>query len=262
MRLLVLALCALVGTGCYDTPRPACQFLCGAAGECPDGYGCGDDNRCHRMEPSGELAACEDRLPIDAARFDARELDAGPDAEVPDSAPKVCPPALVPIDDGSGAARQALVLSELDPGDHVEVYNGSAAAIDLDAVEYRLVTGDTAVAIASADVGAGITVPAGGYAELGWPAAFAAPVDGGGEVVLYLDDTLDAVGIMDFVCWGKAPATSRKGDAETAGKWTADEPCPAVLSQGAIHRLVGTDGRDAADYDVDSAPSPSTCVPQ
>ena len=46
-RLLVLG---VLLAGCYETPKPACAFLCGSGGECPDGYQCStDDNRCHRL---------------------------------------------------------------------------------------------------------------------------------------------------------------------------------------------------------------------
>jgi hypothetical protein len=62
--------------GCYETPKPACVFLCGEGGACPDGYSCdSDDNRCHRVEAGGELAMCDDVL-LDAAVPDAEVADA------------------------------------------------------------------------------------------------------------------------------------------------------------------------------------------
>ena len=100
MRLgIVGILAALLGAaGCYEAPKPACQFLCGAGDACPTGYGCGDDNRCHRIEGDGSLAACTEPLPteddaatidastIDATPIDASDIDATPiDAEVPDA---------------------------------------------------------------------------------------------------------------------------------------------------------------------------------
>ncbi len=47
----------LVVAGCYRTPQPACGFVCGLAGSCPDNYTCSaDDNRCHL---DGAGAECE-----------------------------------------------------------------------------------------------------------------------------------------------------------------------------------------------------------
>ncbi len=269
MRLLVLCLC-VVAAACYDTPKPACVFVCGTGGACPDGYQCGgDDNRCHRVEPGGGLATCSDDLPADAARFDASLIDASLiDASLIDGAPidgaAACASSLTPADDGSGAARQALILSEINPGDYVEVFNNTGADIDLDTVAYQLVTGLVTEPISGVGIGAGITVAAGGFAELGWPATFTTPDDLGGEVLLYLDtDTATDTQIMDFVCWGATPTDSHKADAENGAKWdsTAGGPCPVALVAGAIHRLASTDGLGATDYDVTSAPSPTTCSP-
>ena len=37
--------------GCYDPPRPACGFVCGPAGACPEDYRCNvTDGRCHRSD--------------------------------------------------------------------------------------------------------------------------------------------------------------------------------------------------------------------
>ena len=76
---------ALLLAGCYETPKPACAFLCGTGGACPDGYACStDDNRCHLMESGGALARCPDKL-IDAAR--AVDSAAAADANGPDATP-------------------------------------------------------------------------------------------------------------------------------------------------------------------------------
>jgi hypothetical protein len=57
---------------CYDVPRPDCGFQCGPNAECPDGYTCAADQRCHRIgAPSGLV--CD---PSDAAVDSA--LDAPP----------------------------------------------------------------------------------------------------------------------------------------------------------------------------------------
>jgi hypothetical protein len=101
---LLAALLALTG-GCYDTPRPACAFFCGADGACPDGYRCAGDGWCKRMDvadgfvcaalpdaapsrdapgPAPSDAAASDASPVDAAPVDP--ADAMPtDPEVPDA---------------------------------------------------------------------------------------------------------------------------------------------------------------------------------
>lgn len=265
----LLPLLALLLVACYETPKPACLFLCGQGGACPEGYECSaDDNRCHLVESGGGLAACPDPLPFDAAlEIDAAEInedappvDATPiDAEEPDAATS-CADSLAPTDDMSTGAPQTLVISEINPGEYIEVYNDTDAAIDLDNVAFQLCAQPAYIAVSAAGVGAGITVEAGSYAQLGWPSNFGGVVDGSGEVALYANsDFADGANIMDFVCWGTATAQTRKDEAEGVGKWTG--ACAAAPTMGAVHRLVATDGVDAADYDVTAAPSPMTCTP-
>jgi hypothetical protein len=89
-HLLLCLLIAPVLTGCFDEPRPACAFLCGPTGGCPDGYTCGgDDDRCHRVEAGGSLAVCEDQLPGDGGAVDAASDGGLADASMltPDAAP-------------------------------------------------------------------------------------------------------------------------------------------------------------------------------
>jgi hypothetical protein len=250
---------------CYSTPTPECAFLCGADSACPGGYACASDGWCKRADLPDDFV-CQAR-PADAAVVDGPVdggIDAAADAAVdgaPDATP-TCGASLSPSNDGSSAPRRALVLSELAPGQHVEVFNATNSAIALDGRDFRLVSGDEVVVLDAAGIGAGVTIAAGGFAALGWPASFTAPVAAGGEVLLYLDaDLADDDKIMDFVCWGDTPTVSRKASAEAGGKWTVDEACPAALAMGAIHRLTATTGLDAASYDVTGPPSPTTCAP-
>jgi hypothetical protein len=266
-RFLVLS---MLLAGCYETPKPDCLFLCGAGDACPDGYQCAaTDNRCHRVESGGGLAVCTEPLPIDAAGpidsslFDASSIDASlVDATPIDSAPApdavaACAIDLAPTSDGSSAALQAVILAEINPGTYLELYNNTGADLDLGASAMQLVSGTVTVPMSTA--GAGVTVLAGGRAEIAWPAALTDPTDAGGEVVLYLDATPVDADIMDFVCWGTAPTTSLKTNAEAVNKWTGI--CPVALTLGAIHRLPASDGVDATDYDALTAPSPETCGP-
>jgi len=273
MKSLVGVLAAVLLAACYETPKPPCMFLCGTDGACPSGYVCvAEDNRCHRDDEGGP-AVCPDDLPqeddasvldgpvIDASLIDAM-IDAEPiDAMLIDAEPidaLVCPPDLNPAADGSTGAPQTMVISEINPGQYIELYNNTGAAIDLDNVAFQFCSPFDYAAVAT--VGAGITVPAGSYAVLPWPTGFT-DVDAGGEVILYADSqfSVDA-SIMDFVCWGTNPHSSRKTQAEAVGKWTG--ACVAgSLTMGALHRIVGTDGVDAADYSAVLPPSPVTCTP-
>lgn len=264
----LLGLLAVVA-GCYQTPSPPCAFLCGTGGACPDGYSCStDDNRCHLVESGGGLAACTDQLPADAshidAMIDATPIDAMPiDAMTIDAAPDAypsCGTPLAPTDDNTGAPRQAILISEIDPGSggFIELYNNTASSVDLGGSAAQLVSDGVTVPLSVA--GAGTTILAHGQATIVWPASLTSPADAGGELVLYTDvTTTDPTHIMSFVCWGTAPGISEKADAETGGKWSTGVACPGALTAGAIHRLAATDGLDDVDYGVASAPTPETC---
>ena len=82
----------LMTTACYDEPRPACGFRCGPAEECPTGYACAIDGRCHLngSDPNLVCGAVDAAVPdaIDARELDGppdTPLDAPPDAFVPDA---------------------------------------------------------------------------------------------------------------------------------------------------------------------------------
>ena len=166
--------------------------------------------------------------------------------------------SLSPGDDASGAARRALIISEIDPGTFIEVYNASAAAIDLGTSLAWFCSPFTYASMAT--LGAGITLAPGGRAALPWPVGFT-DTDAGGEVILYVDSAFAAsTSVMDFVCWGTNPHSSRKATAEAGGKWDGGA-CAGALTAGSLKRLASTTGTHAADYDVATAPTPQTCSP-
>jgi hypothetical protein len=72
---------------CYDLPRPVCGFRCGALGECPEDYTCGDDSRCHLNGSAPMVCGTPDAPDLDAA-VDVIDgppddaIDAPPDAEI------------------------------------------------------------------------------------------------------------------------------------------------------------------------------------
>ena len=95
-RLIAIGFCVAslfalaVGTivpACYSPPQPACGFVCGPGGACPENYTCAPtlDNRCHL-----------DSLPMTSCEI----VDAGVGVEgVPGDAPPDAPPDVFePID--------------------------------------------------------------------------------------------------------------------------------------------------------------------
>lgn len=168
-----------------------------------------------------------------------------------------CDPALNPLDDGSGAfgavGLPQVVISEIKPGagGYVEYFNTTAAAVNL-APLWLCSPFDYAPAGA-------IMVPAHGYATVPWPVIFS-DTPAGGEVILFKSAAFGtSTEILDYVCWGTNPHSSRQAQAIAVGKWSG--ACPGVLTNGAIHRKIGTKGTTAADYDVTKNPSPMNCVP-
>lgn len=165
-------------------------------------------------------------------------------------------PELEPLDDGSGAfgaiGLPALVISEVKPGDYIELFNTTGAAIVLPGV-YQLCASFVYAQVAG-------TVPAGGYATVPWPASFNAQTTAtSGEMMLY-DSALFHVStdILDYIIWGN-PLSTRKSQAVAVGKWVgANAPS---MTAGSIHRKIGVKGTGAADYDNTSAPSPLNCTP-
>lgn len=257
-RLLAACLFALAAGGCYETPKPACQFLCGDGEACPDGYGCGDDSRCHRIEGNGDLAACPDDLPTIP---DARAPDAEPgpgDAEVVDAEPVDAePPDATPTCAAfSTTSVGNIIITEVNPGDYLELYNNSAGSIDLSATTLVLHSPPTGSLALTG------TIPSGGFRTFAWPVAFT-DTDAGGEILLYTDDDdfTDGTKILDFVPWGAEPGTSRQALAEANGKWADTGNRPGAITGGAIHLLTATDGLDVADFSVSAAPSPANCDP-
>lgn len=90
---LLLLLPSPLLSGCFKEPKPKCSFLCGAAGECPEGYVCGtDDQRCHLLV-NGAPAVCEEPLPPDGAGPADGAADASADAApLPDGVPDAAEP--------------------------------------------------------------------------------------------------------------------------------------------------------------------------
>lgn len=168
---------------------------------------------------------------------------------------QTCPP-LNPANDGTGIAID-LLISEINPGDFIELYNATGANITLAAVQHQFCSPFNYFALSS--LAPGTVVPAGGYATVPWPGNFN-DTDAGGEVILFKNNNFsNDASIVDFVCWGTNPHGSRKLQAENVGKWSGG--CAAAITGGSIHRLIGTAGTTSASYNVTAAPSPLNCAP-
>jgi hypothetical protein len=172
-----------------------------------------------------------------------------------------CPATLAVQDDGSGASGGVpipdLVISEINPGDYIELFNTTGTPIMLGNGSFQFCSPFTYQALST--LAPSVVVPAGGFATVPWPGTFT-DVDAGGEILLYSVANFGVdTNILDFTCWGVNPHMSRKTQAENINKWSG--ACPAALGNGALHRNVSTQGNAAADYDVTGAPTGANCTP-
>ena len=160
-----------------------------------------------------------------------------------------------------GYGDAELIISEISPGNYIELYNASGAAIDLGAGMHQLCSPFDYVAVSTLSTA---TVQPNSFQIIAWSSLFDgnSGTDANGEIILYSDggNFSDGARIMDYVCWG-APANSRKTLAAGVGKWSgAADACPAALGASAIHRNVASDGAAVASYDVAAVQSPNSCL--
>lgn len=185
----------------------------------------------------------------------ATTIDAAPTIDtIPGIDAIACTTDLAPADDATGITVD-LVMSEIDPGDFIELYNNTNQPIALGSVSHQLCSPFSYRSLAT--LGADVVIAPGGFATLPWPSGFT-DTDAGGEVMLYTDSAFNLDDhIVDFICWGTNPHSSRQTQAENVDKWSG--ACAEPITGGSIHRVMGSDGTTAASYDVASAPSPTTC---
>lgn len=158
-------------------------------------------------------------------------------------------PDLDPVPDGGTVPD--LIISAIDPGEWIEVFNPNDTPFDFDASN-----GDLCEPFAYRRFDAiapGTVLPPLSYARLPWPANFTQSSDAGGQIIIYNVAAGHAQdNIADFVCWGTGDG-DRKSQAEAVGKWTG--ACAPAISPGqTIRRLVTTTGTDATAYDTNAPP--------
>jgi hypothetical protein len=168
-------------------------------------------------------------------------------------------------DDASsgGQSLPALVISEISPGNYIELFNTTNAAIDLSMNSYEFCSPFDYHSVANlAMMNLTTVAPAKGFYVLSWPMGFT-DTTLGGEILLFADNMFaNNNKIMDFVCWGNNPHDSRLSQALAVGKWDMNSSCvnAAVMAKGALHRKVGTTGITEANYDFASDPSGMSCA--
>jgi CSLREA domain-containing protein len=169
--------------------------------------------------------------------------------------PPACASRLDPTDDQTGI-QVDLLLSEVAPTKHIELYNPGPVPIALGSVLHQLNSEPEREALNA--LGLGVIVPARGYARMPWPSSFSDQTSGG-EVILFKNgDFNNSQNMVDFTCWGTNPHASRKAQAEAVGKWAG--ACAPPLAVDALHRRRGTNGKTAQSYDAVSPSSPMDCV--
>lgn len=154
-RSILLALAALVATGCYDAPRPSCAFLCTGNTACPEGYTCAADGWCKRDDVAPTFA-CE-TVTVDAAVADAPDVDAAidaPDVDAPDVDAAPDAPTDAPIDAPTDAADAMLTIITANPVAFGDVVDTTTATLP---VMVRNSGGTATSALTVTVTGAGFT---------------------------------------------------------------------------------------------------------
>ena len=151
-----------------------------------------------------------------------------------------------------------LILSEIVPGEYIELYSSEFTEVDLETVDQVIVSGQQHISVS--DLASGQTIPARGYLQLPWPAGMTAS-SASGEFVLYsdADSGFDiARKIDDFVAWGELKLDSRIELAREVGKWIG--PPDGTLDEGAIQRIPGTLGDEVHSYDNHRPSTPGNAI--
>jgi len=182
-----------------------------------------------------------------------------PDAPMIDAAPLgACPDDLLTQADGSDAneTNSNVVISEVDPGESIELYNAGNETVMLSATGYFWCNNRSYPSFASLNV----EITAGGKRTIPWPGGGGG--EAGGDVSIYSQAGFNGgqANILDYVCWGDAAAggATRLVDATNVGKWN-NACAPAIPAGGSLARLGNQDGTEAEDYEILATPTPENC---
>jgi CSLREA domain-containing protein len=171
--------------------------------------------------------------------------------------PPACAVRLDPLPDGTPLAPDLLV-SEVRPLAHVEVYNSGSAPVALGSAAHHLASPTQNVALAA--LAPTVVVPPRSYVSLPWPPGFTDVSTLQGEMTIFADGSLSGAAMLDFTCWGPPSDPGRKELAESVAKWSG--PCFSErlgLGGESLHRLRATEGTTAESYAVATG-SPMSCV--
>jgi hypothetical protein len=164
-----------------------------------------------------------------------------------------------------------LIMSEIRPGESIEIYNTTTATIDL-AMTPKWYLCAYPYYLDNTDI-SGLTdktsIPAGGTIKLNWPPTWhekdmTALVPGveKGEMLLYTGGLipLKVDALKDYICWGTH--TEGRKDKQTphavgAKIWSGD--CVAAPTNGSITRKPDTSGEDKDSYDTTAEDGVKDC---
>jgi hypothetical protein len=157
------------------------------------------------------------------------------------------------------AALPPLQIAEIAPGSHILLFNQSDAPQPLAMLQ---LCSNLAYYESVSMLTTETEVPAKSYLRLPWNETLWEPADvdaEGGELLLFTNfiaiPSADS-DLLDYVCWGD----KSQGRYETEGAQIYTGDCAEPMENGALRRVAGTTGTDAASYDVSVEPSAGDCV--
>ncbi len=190
----------------------------------------------------------------------ASTLDA--DQNAPDAMPAVTcvGPDLDVQDDGTTQGHESIVISEIKPGDYVELFNRTDEPVDLTTFDAHSWCSFPSYSPVRDDV---VTIAAKGYATIPFPTN--GQGDTNGELVLYAStDYTNQAEVLDYVCWGNGETVRQVvalGTPIGSNKWNAGGCVASIPTGGSLHRIAGNNGKDVAHYEVNVNNTPENCAP-
>jgi hypothetical protein len=150
-----------------------------------------------------------------------------------------------------------LIISQVVPGVGIEVFNAGTTAVDVHDIWFC-----SSFDYQNANATSGKTsIAPGAFVVMDWPDTpnYAVATSTAGELLLYSDSEFPSPeNLQSYVCWGAyVDGTGRKTDAFDTEIYTDD--CAPALTNGAISRKPGTNGRGQDSYDTAAVPALADC---